>query len=207
MCTSIKLKSIDNTQMLARTMDFSFELDLEMIIIPRNYPLLFSKVEDSNEMIEFIKSVPPFNWVVLDKAGNCIIIEPLKINSLEYKPFGQGNGNFGIPGDYTPPSRFISVFFNKISGLKSKDEEELVVNANNVLNSVTVPRGSVVTQRDTLDYTQHTSFMISSNSNYYYTLYSNPEIQRVKLDDYILNLSKPVTVQLKHKPSFDILIE
>ena len=57
MCTSIKLKSIDNTQMLARTMDFSFELDLEMIIIPRNYPLLFSKVEDSNEMIEFIKSV------------------------------------------------------------------------------------------------------------------------------------------------------
>lgn len=70
-----------------------------------------------------------------------------------------------------------------------------------------MPRGSVVTQRDTLDYTQHTSFMISSNSNYYYTLYSNPEIHRGKLDDYNLNLSKPVTIQLKHKPSFDILIE
>lgn len=28
-------------------------------------------------MLDFIKSVLPFHWVVLDKSGNSIIVEPL----------------------------------------------------------------------------------------------------------------------------------
>ncbi|MDE8070748.1 linear amide C-N hydrolase, partial [Erysipelothrix rhusiopathiae] len=42
MCTNITLKSTQNHFLMARTMDFSFELDPEMVLIPRNIPLHFT---------------------------------------------------------------------------------------------------------------------------------------------------------------------
>lgn len=43
MCTSVKMRSIDNISLLARTMDFSFELDPSMVIVPKNHPISFFK--------------------------------------------------------------------------------------------------------------------------------------------------------------------
>ena len=41
MCTSITLKSTDNKFLMARTMDFSFNLSPEMVVFPRKAPLRF----------------------------------------------------------------------------------------------------------------------------------------------------------------------
>lgn len=159
---------------------------------------LIEGIKIYDNFLGVMSNSPDYNWH-LTNIRNYIGLnnhykEPLKINGLEFKPFGQGGDSFGIPGDYTPPSSFFRALFNKLSILNSKNEEELVVNTNNVLNSVKVPRGSVITQRNTLDCTQHTSFMISNNSNYYFTLYSNPELCRVKLFDYNLELSIPFII-------------
>lgn len=233
MCTSITLKSKDNLSLLARTMDFSFELEPSMVVIPRKHLLNFSNLKPLdnhyafiglgkhidnnyvfadglnehglsaavlyfegyakynenkdtdkinlapfevltyilatckdllevkenfekhinvvNQILTLIGSTPPLHWVFNDIEGNSIIIEPLEtgikihdnklgilanspdldwhltnvrnyigiqqkqvepltINGLTFKPFGQGSGTSGIPGDYTPPSRFLRAY-------------------------------------------------------------------------------------------------
>jgi penicillin V acylase-like amidase (Ntn superfamily) len=34
-----------------------------------------------------------------------------KIGDLELSPFGMGGGSRGLPGDFTPPSRFVRMAF------------------------------------------------------------------------------------------------
>ena len=91
---------------------------------------------------------PPFHYIVYDRSGKCLVIEPVdgklitydnplgaftnsptfdwhvanlrnyinlqaenidpvKLGTVELAPFGQGSGMLGLPGDFTPPSRFV----------------------------------------------------------------------------------------------------
>ncbi|MBK8639232.1 MAG: linear amide C-N hydrolase [Chromatiaceae bacterium] len=34
-------------------------------------------------------------------------VDGLKLGAVEVQPIGQGTGLLGLPGDYTPPSRFL----------------------------------------------------------------------------------------------------
>lgn len=203
----------------------------------------FDKINITNEMIKFIQTVPPFHWVILDKTGRSIIIEPLvtgikvhenklgvmanspdydwhltnvrnyiglenhhkdplEINGLVFEPFGQGAGAFGMPGDFTPPARFIRTLFNKLTVEKANGEDNLVIQANNILNSVKIPRGSVITNKKTFDYIQHTAFMVPKSKSYYYQLYHNPSIIEVKLDDYDLSGNKAIVKIINNTPTF-----
>ena len=54
---------------------------------------------------------PTFDWH-LTNIRNYVKISavdagPLKIAGMTFAPLGQGSGLLGIPGDPTPPSRFI----------------------------------------------------------------------------------------------------
>ena len=40
MCTSLTLMADNQSNLLARTMDFAVNLEADFIVIPRNYPLL-----------------------------------------------------------------------------------------------------------------------------------------------------------------------
>lgn len=311
MCTSIVLKSIDKNYLMARTMDFSFELQPVLAIYPRKQEMKFvffdetlkehyafmglaknigdyyiadgvnehglsgaalyfegyaeyeteivanksispaelvqfalatcKTIEDVRTMFEeyhvveqklaFIGSVPPLHWTFQDESGNAIIVEkvadgiqiyenkigvltnapdytwhltnvrnyigldpkqvePRTLYGKEFKAFGQGSGTFGLPGDLTSPSRFIKTLYNKLSISKAADAKELVVNAYHVLNGVDIPKGSVITQRDTIDYTQYTSFMVNNEKTYFYRLYDSLEIKSFALKDYDLNASE-----------------
>ena len=108
---------------------------------------------------------PPLHWILADKWGDCIVLEPtnegLKMydnplgvmtNSPEFSwhlqnlrqyiglksqpfaptewsnvplsAFGQGSGSMGLPGDFTPPSRFVRAAYGKqnIQGIDSEEE-------------------------------------------------------------------------------------
>ena len=54
---------------------------------------------------------PDFDWHLtnLRQYVNLrnVNADPLRLGSVEIAPLGQGSGLLGIPGDYTPPSRFV----------------------------------------------------------------------------------------------------
>lgn len=64
MCTSLKMKSENDLQLLARTMDFSFDIFPDLVVVPRNYE--FNNFDlDSNEIIvRKLHDKPVFNVLV-----------------------------------------------------------------------------------------------------------------------------------------------
>ena len=308
MCTHIVLKNKGGSVVSARTMDFSLELDPEMGIVPRNYPMKFNHLGDVdshygfmgltknvgtyafadgvnehglscaalyfegyasyndevldgrvnlssheflhyvlasyktveevksrlgeinivNDRLDFIGMPAPLHWVIVDETGASVVVEPLKkeldisenivgvltnspdltwhttnlrnyiglqveqveprtINGVEFKPFGQGSGTFGLLGDHTPPSRFVRTVYAKLSCQKGEDKEGLLISAINILNGVTIPKGSVVTQRNSIDYTQYISYASLKEREYYFKTYSNNGLTKLSLADFDLD--------------------
>ena len=135
----------------------------------------FNSVEELRKYIDNIAFIdvplpvlgitPPLHWILADKSGACIVLEPtvdgIKVydnpigvmtNSPEFNwhlqnlrqyiglksrpfaptewgdvplsAFGQGSGTMGLPGDFTPPSRFVQATYGKQNIQSIENEEE-----------------------------------------------------------------------------------
>ena len=64
-----------------------------------------------------LSNSPDFQWHLTNLRNYMNLSstqeQPQTWGSLELTPFGQGGGSFGLPGDYTPPSRFVRTAFLK----------------------------------------------------------------------------------------------
>ncbi len=323
MCTGLNLIDSQNNVLFARSMDFSFELDPIMAVVPRNYPLKFAYEKQLNKHLAFqglskdlgsyffadgvnehglvaatlyfegyahyessqkdtginlagfevvpymlaqfstvaeiidvlpqitlvdtfiqaLQISPPLHFVFTDKTGRSIIVEPRDsglevfenetgvltnapdynwhltnlrnyiglnpnqrvprtIDGLELKAFGQGSGTFGLPGDFTPPSRFVKAYYLKTQIKEHEGEYGQVMAASHILNNVDIPKGAVVTQRHTMDYTQYLSFMSATSSKYYFRLYDQPAIVSFDMNDYDLESESILTFDLNKYKNF-----
>lgn len=58
-----------------------------------------------------LTNAPSFDWHLTNLSNyinlTAMNAEPLKFGTFQTKPFGQGSGMLGLPGDLTPPSRFV----------------------------------------------------------------------------------------------------
>ena len=84
-------------------------------------------------------------------------------------PFGQGLGSFGLPGDYSPASRFV------------KAEILSVAQLFHIQDSVNLIRGSVVTKQEHYDTTTYACCMNATKGRYYYKTYANSQLTAVDL--------------------------
>ena len=69
-------------------------------------------------------------------------VTPVKLGPIEFKPFGQGSGMLGLPGDFTPPSRFVRAVAFSQSGFQPKTEHDGIIEAFHVLNQFDIPKGA-----------------------------------------------------------------
>lgn len=187
-------------------------------------------VEDS-----VTNSVAPLHWIFVDKKGKCITIEktanglkifdnqlkvlanspdfdwhmtnlrnyinisPVQQESVSWEdiiitPFGQGAGTFGLPGDYTSPSRFLRTAYLKSFTYIPEKDDEVINTCFNIMKGVTIPKGTVITKRGTNDYTQYTAFINIDSGDYYFNTYSNNQITKANINqidsDNIISLGK-----------------
>ena len=118
------------------------------------------------------------------------------------KPFGQGAGTFGLPGDFTPPARFVRTAYLKSHTPIPDNREQAVNTCFHLLEGVSIPKGAVVTDRGTSDYTQYTACISLTGKEYFFKTYDNSHIVSVKLPEncgpdirLLGKLSKPVRFQ------------
>lgn len=311
MCTHISFRNDGGHFIAARTMDFSFEIDPIMAVVPRNYPIKlayhdnvleehyaflglsrysgdeyifadgvnewglscatlyftdyssyskeenkdkevnltpqevvfwilakarnlddvkaeFDKIHLIEEDLDFIGATPPLHWVVCDKEGNSLTIEPIDgefqirvnkfglytnspeiswhetnlrqytglssfahetrvLNDYTIKPWGMSSGGFGIPGDYTSPSRYVRAAFNKFTVEKGQTKIDAITAAMKVLDTVSIPLGSVISPQGRKSYTQYSAYMLHENSEYYYKTYKHTGLVRFGLFEYDLD--------------------
>jgi choloylglycine hydrolase len=63
--------------------------------------------------------------------------------AFHLEAFGQGSDMVGLPGDYTPPSRFVCAALFSSYATPSKTAEELVFQVFHILNQFDIPVGAV----------------------------------------------------------------
>ena len=97
------------------------------------------------------------------------------------KPYSQGMGGIGLPGDYSSASRFVKAAFLKWNAVCGENEEENVSQVFHILDSVAMPRGAVITQDGKYDITTYSCCVNADTGTYYYKTYGNSQINSVEM--------------------------
>lgn len=300
MCTAITLQSKQKENFFGRTMDFSYPIEPQLYIVPKNYmwnnalnmneicdsysfigigqetdgilgffdgvnergfaaaALYFagyakydtqlkhterepiaaldflhfilgncSSVEDLEEMLKEIylvgvpdpvtKTIAPLHWIATDKSGKCVVMEqtgagmkllpnPIGVmanspnfgwhmtnlrnymdvsprqthennwGNVKLKPFGQGAGTMMLPGGYTSPERFVRTAYQKTHIEMPRNSIEAINACFHVMESVSIPKGIVISERDTCDYTKYVAFINTNTCEYFFKTYDNSQI-------------------------------
>lgn len=139
-------------------------------------------IEDS---IGVMTNSPDYHWHETN-LRNYLAVTPKQHDDVAFlgktlKPFSQGSGTFGLPGDFTPTSRFVRTAFMKNNVEQPKDEIGAVTLAHHILESVSIPRGIVVTPDQTFDFTCYAAYICAESKTYYYSTYGNQRIRCVQL--------------------------
>lgn len=97
------------------------------------------------------------------------------------QPFGYGLGSVGLPGDFSPASRFVKAAYLAMNSACEKDEKSCVSQFFHLLGSVSMVRGSVIVPNGGLEMTTYTCCINADKGHYYYSSYSNSQITGVDL--------------------------
>jgi choloylglycine hydrolase len=97
---------------------------------------------------------------------------------LEMKNFGHGSGMLGLPGDFTPPSRFVRAAFFQLTAPQQADAEGSIFQAFHILNNFDIPTGTEVAWgKASTDLPSATQFTVASDTHnrmlYYRTMYNS----------------------------------
>ena len=133
---------------------------------------------------------PSFDWQLTNlnnyvnlKSG---AVTENTVGSLELHSFGGGSGMLGLPGDFTPPSRFVRAAFFQTTAPKLPDADRTVIQAFHILNNFDLPIGvqtaAGVTPPDIPSATQFTTATDLSGRKIYIRTMFNSHIRVVDLN-------------------------
>lgn len=185
--------------------------------------------------------VPPFHYVVYDKSGKSVVIEPIDgqliihdnpigvitnspnfdwhmtnlgnyinltpvgppaviVDGVKLQAFGSGAGLHGLPGDFTPPSRFVRAAVFSSAAVAAKNGQDAVLQVFHLLNQFDIPKGSVRDKngKNTLvEYTLATSVKDPNKKRYFLRTYEDQTIKMLDLNDFDKHAPELVFIDVK----------
>jgi choloylglycine hydrolase len=123
---------------------------------------------------------PGYEWHLLNLRNYANLTpqaaRPHAIDGVSLAPFGAGSGMLGLPGDFTPPSRFVRAVAFVNTMIPAKTAADAVNAASVMLNNFDIPKGLVregASPEDFhLGYTQWSVIADMTHRVYYYwTMY------------------------------------
>ena len=134
---------------------------------------------------------PSYDWHITN-LDNYINLHPGGVDAHDFgkitvSPLGHGTGLLGIPGDYTPPSRFVRAAFFQTSAPVMETAQKAIEQAFVILSAMTIPIGAQFEKPQSVpdipSATQWTSVTDMTNGKLYYTTMYNPNIRRFDLNN------------------------
>lgn len=130
---------------------------------------------------------PDFQWHMTN-LRNYMEVSPEQTEEVFWeniwlKPFGQAGGTILLPGGYTSPERFVRTAYLKTHVPKPRNAIEAIVSCFHIMESVFIPRGAVISSRNTYDYTKYTAFINTNTCEYFFKTYDNMQIVKASLFD------------------------
>lgn len=98
-----------------------------------------------DNQVGVLTNSPGFPWQVTN-LNNYVNLypgaaEPHPLAGITLRPFGAGSGFLGLPGDVTPPSRFVRAAFYKATAPQLATGYETVLQCFHILNNFDIPIG------------------------------------------------------------------
>ncbi len=135
-------------------------------------------------------NAPVFPWH-LENVRNYVGVTPydgldVTVNGEKFMATGNGTGFRGIPGDYTPPSRFIRTLFLASAASPAKDARAARNLALHILNNVDIPKGAIryksLMGGENRDYTQWVAVKDLTHLLFDYRRYEDLDLRRIDLN-------------------------
>ena len=173
------------------------------------------KVKVYDNPLGVMTNRPEFDWQI-NNLRNYINLDAHDkkdkvLNGIKIEPTGVGSGMLGLPGDWTPPSRFVRVAYSVDAVLPAKDAAEAVNLAEHLLNIVDIPKGAIKENPAlfvTLEgYAQWVVIKDLTNLVLYYKTYENTAWKKIDLKKFILTPGTPqksIAIEDKQQKVIDV---
>jgi choloylglycine hydrolase len=137
-----------------------------------------------------ITNAPTYDWHEINLRNylnlSAVALPSKKIDEMNFAPLGGGSGMIGLPGDFTPPSRFVRAVAFAKSARPTPTGEETVYELFRILDNFNVPLGAAEGEGDAKtkgmrSSTIWTSVWDTKNTVLYYHTQNNRRVRRVDL--------------------------
>lgn len=134
---------------------------------------------------------PSFDWH-WDNLRNFLHLSPYNVvektvAGKKIVPFGQGSGMIGLPGDFTPPSRFVRAALFIAAATPVDHTKNAVWQAFHILNNFDIPKGVAREKSDShymSDFTQLTCVRDPNDLKYYFKSYDDQTVKVIDLKKF-----------------------
>jgi choloylglycine hydrolase len=137
-------------------------------------------------------NAPTYDWHTtnLDNYINLSVkdIGTEKLGPVTLSAIGSGSGLLGLPGDFTPPSRFVRAAVFSQAATPNANAEDAVFSAFHILNQFDIPKGSVINSsvgKPAAETTEWTAVSDLKNLRWYFRTYQDQSIRVVDLKEAI----------------------
>lgn len=214
-CTTVTeaKKLLENLNLVKIPFSEQFPLSpLHWIIADREQSITVEPMADGlcifDNPIGILTNNPPFDFHLYNLRNYLnVSIEPAVNRFSEHydlKPYSNGMGGIGLPGDFSSASRFVKAAFVKLNSVSGDGEEESVGQFFRILSSVAMPRGSVRMNDGKYEITVYSCCCNTDRGIYYYTTYNHNRIIGVDMRREDLSGSFPVSYPLLKNQSIEI---
>jgi choloylglycine hydrolase len=137
-------------------------------------------------------NAPTYDWHMTNLSNYINLsvkdVDQAKVGDVTISAFGAGTGLLGLPGDFTPPSRFVRAVVYSQSAVSNKTGEDTVFAAFHILNQFDIPKGSVMNSavgEPTAEITEWTSVADLKNLRWYFRTREDQSIRMVDLKEAV----------------------
>ena len=157
-----------------------------------------------------ITNAPGFEWHLANLSNYVNLrpgsASPYNLGKQLVQPIGGSSAMLGLPGDFTPPSRFVRAAFFRNTAPKRKDGHDTVLQAFHILNNFDVPIAIENPDNSSLPSATHwtSAIDLSAQRVYYKTAYNNTirlidlkqiDFTKIKYQSHLLDDTKQQPIQ------------
>ena len=152
---------------------------------------------------------PPFDWMLINLA-NYVNLSATGVPKLDLAGFsihqtGQGSGMLGLPGDFSPPHRFVRMVALTQASLPVTGPDAGTALAMTLIDSVDIPMGAVreaTPHGDNYDVTIWSVVGDTQRLRYYFRTYDNKNWFMVDVARALADAKGPASIPVGMQPSY-----
>jgi choloylglycine hydrolase len=147
------------------------------------------KIKIYEPYLGVITNSPTYDWHILNQRNylglSTMPKDSKKFDNYQVSPTGGGSGFLGLPGDFTPPSRFVRAAAFTATARPLKNAEDAVFESFRILDNFNVPIGAQLPKsripEGVASATQVTTSSDLKNKVFYYHTMWNRQIRKIDL--------------------------